>query len=206
MAEALTARDFVGSTSDMVVTWPDRFTRVRPMFQRSPDADLKLEQALRAFDRTKSYEENQAAQQRILALSRDAVPSVLDRLAEPQPPDRQDVLMSLLVRWQSPDEVIELASAEAAGPILRAALAEALALYAGGPYEHDERVMQRVATTLARLARDSDAGVRVASVEAIGLAGLYTAPGVRDLLREVASDDASESVRAEAKSVLEETE
>ena len=172
--------------------------------QRDAAGNLKLHEALVAFDRTRSWAETQAAQGRVLALGRDIVPSVLAELGEPQPPERFDVLLALLMKQQTADELIELARSGAAGWVLRAALAEALSHYAESL--HDAAVKERISSVLVQLSRDTEAGVRIAAVEAIGLSKLGADPQVREVLRRVASEDSNADVRREAKIVLDETD
>ena len=172
--------------------------------QRDAAGNLKLHEALVAFDRTRSWAETQAAQGRVLALGRDIVPSVLAELGEPQPPERFDVLLALLMKQQTADELIELARSGAAGWVLRAALAEALSHYAESL--HDAAVKERISSVLVQLSRDSEPGVRIAAVEAIGLSKLGADPQVREVLRRVASEDSNADVRREAKIVLDETD
>jgi len=172
--------------------------------QRDAAGNLKLHEALVAFDRTCSWAETQAAQGRVLALGRDIVPSVLAELGEPQPPERFDVLLALLMKQQTADELIELARSGAAGWVLRAALAEALSHYAESL--HDAAVKERISSVLVQLSRDTEAGVRIAAVEAIGLSKLGADPQVREVLRRVASEDSNADVRREAKIVLDETD
>ena len=172
--------------------------------QRDAAGNLKLHEALVAFDRTRSWAETQAAQGRVLALGRDIVPSVLAELGEPQPPERFDVLLALLMKQQTADELIELARSGAAGWVLRAALAEALSHYAESL--HDAAVKERISSVLVQLSRDTEAAVRIAAVEAIGLSKLGADPQVREVLRRVASEDSNADVRREAKIVLDETD
>jgi len=172
--------------------------------QRDAAGNLKLHEALVAFDRTRSWAETQAAQGRVLALGRDIVPSVLAELGEPQPPERFDVLLALLMKQQTADELIELARSGAAGWVLRAALAEALSHYAESL--HDAAVKERISSVLVQLSRDTEPGVRIAAVEAIGLSKLGADPQVREVLRRVASEDSNADVRREAKIVLDETD
>lgn len=205
MAEAVTMHVDFGETSSLRKQWSadERFVRVSPIHTRAPVADLELEQALAAFDRASSWEESREAQRRLLMLRPEVVPSVLEELAAPQPPDRFDVLLALLVRWEAPEQVIGLVRSPHAGPTLRAALSEALARYLDGEHGRDARLRERVAIVLAELARDRDSGVRITAIEALGLAGLAADPRCREVLRGIAFDDESESVRAEARAVLE---
>ena len=168
-----------------------------------PLGELKLKQALGAFDRTDSWEKARAARERLLALPVEVVPSVLRELGEPQPPERFDVLLRLLLKWKTLDDVLEILRAGANG-VLRASLAEALGYYASEIHAADEGARSRVAAALARLTRDQDVGVRIAAVEAIGLAGLASLLG--EVLRERVNADINDSVRAEAAAVLEEAE
>ena len=204
MPEALTATIDPMATSTSWAPWggfrAEEVSTVRP---RAPLEDLKLRQALQAFDAARSWEESRAASARALALGPEVVPSVLAELSEPQPPERDDLLIALLLQWTSPDQLIALGLSVDASAHLRAAIAEALghrARDAQGPPE----VRQRIAAMLAQLARDDDPGVRVTAVEAIGLAGLGT-PEIEGLLREIAATDGNEAVRNEAKAVLKET-
>ncbi len=192
-----------GATND----FPRIFTRQLARRARPPTdmiGELKLKQALQAFDTTTSWEEARAARDRVLALSVDVVPSVLRELGEPQPPERFDVLIGLLIKWNTIDEVLEILRAGETRGVLRASLTGALGYYASEIHAADEAARSRVAAALAALTRDLDVGVRIAAVEAIGLAGLSS--GLREVLRERASLDSNDSVRAEAAAALEEIE
>jgi hypothetical protein len=206
MAEAITARIEPGTESNFTVDELRFRPRVVPLAAVRPRvaiADLKLRQSLAAFDRARSWDELRAAQQRVLALDHEVIASVLAELLEPQPPNRADVLLALLVRWTPPGELIELARSDEAGPVLRSALAEAL----GRCVETADRSdRERISSTLTVLIRDADARVRVAAAEAIGLAGLASAPEVRGVLRNLAVEDSNEDVQAEARAILEEND
>jgi hypothetical protein len=210
VAEALTAPIDPGTASDYrregIATIDESFVRPAAIHTRSPVADLKLRLALAAFDRAQSWKESQEAQRRLLALGPEVVPSVLAELAEPQPPERFDVLVALLVKWKTADEAMDLARSEGAGWVLRASLAEALGHYADALHARDARTRERIASVLAHLARDSNAGVRIAAVEAIGLAKLTADPQTREVLRHVASGDPNADVKNEAQTVLEQTD
>ncbi len=182
---------------------PDAWDEARAIRPLSPLDELKLAQRLAAFDRARTDAERVAAQRAILALGAEAVPSALAELSLPQPPDRSDVLLALLVKHESPDSVIELASRATATRALRAALADALARY--GSEARSEDLRKRIATALLSLARDADTYVRSAAVDAIGLAGIVGNPAVKLLLEDTAEHDADPDVRAEARAILNES-
>jgi hypothetical protein len=129
-------------------------------------------------------------------------PGVLAELAKPQPPERFDVLLRLLLKWKSAEEVLEIAASANVGWILRASLAEALRYYAD---DGDARTRERIAVALARLARDDHDGVRIAAVEAIGLAGLSRDPEVARVLADAADHDPNLDVQEEARGILSKT-
>jgi hypothetical protein len=175
----------------------DRVVRVRPS---EAAHTLRLAQALDAFERARSWEESQAARQQILAIGPEVQPSVLEALSKAQPPSRFDVLEELLLRITSLDDLIELALAESAPVDLRASLATALG-HADGDSAAGPEARVRLLGALLHLARDAHAGVRVAAVEAIGLAGLREA---RAELERIAAGDDSPTVRREAKATADE--
>jgi hypothetical protein len=115
------------------------------------------------------------------------------------------VLLTLLVRWESPDAVMELVHAEGTNWVLRSALAEALGRFVGGSYAENPETRARIATCLARLVRYPDVGVRIAAVEAIGICSLALTPDLRESLNHAASVDRSDAVRKEARLVLDES-
>jgi HEAT repeat protein len=206
VAEALTIPLDPGATSDPLREVPsvERFVRPLPIHTRTAAGDLRLRLALASFDRARSWEEIQAAQGTVLSLGPDVVPSILAELAKPQPPERFDLLLTLLMKRQTAEEVIELARSGVAVWVLRAALAEALGHYAesiaGAP------MTERIASALAQFARDAEPGVRIAAVEAIGLSKLGRDPQAREVLLHVASDDPNVDVKREAATVLAETD
>ena len=118
---------------------------------------------------------------------------------KPQTPERFDVLLRLLHRWRSAEEVLAISSVPDAGWQLRAALAEAISLYAADALDP---LRSRIASALARLAKDDHDAVRMAAVDAIGLAGLDREPDVAPVLREVAERDPNTDVRDEAGEIL----
>jgi hypothetical protein len=172
---------------------------VQPVETRLLEADLKLQQALARFDRARSWEEYQPAQESVLSLGREVAPGVLAELAKPQSPERFDVLLRLLLKWKTAEEVLEIVAAPNAGWILRAALAESLRYYADAG---DARTRERIAVALVRLARDEHDGVRVVAVEAIGLAGLSNDPDVARVLADAADHDPNPDVQDEAREIL----
>jgi hypothetical protein len=163
---------------------------------------LRLARALEAFDRARSFEASQAARERLVALGSEVVPSALAELAKPQPPERLDAIVALVVRWTSAHELIATALA-APEPNLRAALASALAHSARGEGAADSRGRDEIIEALLRLARDPHPSVRLAAVESIGLAGSRDAR-VRDALARIAAEDADDLVRREARTCLDE--
>lgn len=205
MAETLSLPLGAAASADPEWLRGTRLLQVVRVQTRDRVPDLILRQALEAFDRARSYEEARAARERLLGIGPEVLPSVIAELSETQPPDRFDALLGLLLRWQRPDDAIDLALSEGAGPDLRAAMAEAMARHVEADPGSAE-VARRIGSALARLARDPDAGVRITAVEAIGLAGLAGAPELRELLRGVASDDGNDQVRREARQVLGEAE
>ena len=186
MAEAWTATTYPTATE---TSWSpaERFrARAVPTLRaRVPIEDLKLSQALQAFDSARSWDERRAARDRVLALGPEGVPSVLGELSAPQPPDRDDLLIALLLQWASTDDLLDMVRSDEANLRLRGAITEAL-----GHRARDARasaaVGTRIVAMLARLAKDDDPGVRVTAVEAIGLAGLAT-PEIEGLLRHIAA-------------------
>jgi len=166
------------------------------------EADLELKQALQAFDAARSWEESRAARDRVLALGPEAVPSVLAELSEPQPAEREDLLIELLLQWVSTDDLLEIVRSDEANLRLRGAIVEAL-----GHRARDARASaasgRRIVATLAHVAQDDDPGIRITAVEAIGMAGVVT-PEIEGLLRQIAAQDRNKSVQAEARAVLEE--
>lgn len=199
MAEALTV--LVGSTTSGEDWSPPalRSVRTSPVELRSWSDDLRLDLALASLDRTSSWEEFRAAHERALSLGREVIPAVLAELAKPQTPERFDVLLRLLHKWRSAEDVLAISSVPDAGWQLRAALAEALSRYAAdAPYP----LRSRIASALARLAKDDHDAVRMAAVDAIGLAGLDREPDVAPVLREAAERDPNADVRDEAEEIL----
>lgn len=188
------------SSWDSPGAW-DEARAIRPL---TPLDELRLAQRLAAFDRARTDAERVSAQRAILALGADAVPSALAELSLPQPPDRSDVLLALLVKHESADSVIELARRATGTQALRAALADALARYSSAARSEDLR--KRIAASLLSLARDPDTGVRSAAVDAIGLAGVIDDPAVKLLLQDAAEHDADPDVRAEARAILNESD
>lgn len=181
------------------------FRRVRPVLKREPLEGMKLAQALLAFDRAHTSGQRRDAQQLVLALGYEVVPNVLAELSTPQPPDRADLLLALLVKRESADAVIRVAISDGAPWILRAAMAEALARYATGA-QGDSALRHRIASALATLARDSDLAVRSTAVDAIGLAGITDKLEIREILARIAEFDPESDVRAEARTILDESD
>lgn len=165
--------------------------------------DLKLRQRLERFDSAGSPEELAQAQRAILALGSAATPSVIAELSLPQPPDRLDVLLGLLVRREPGEVAIRLATERGATSALRMAMAEALARYAAAA---PPALRAQIASVLLELARDCDAAVRSTAIDAIGLAGIADEPEVHELLQSVARADADPDTRAEARAILDELE
>lgn len=174
-----------------------------PPGMRDRVEDLKLRQRLERFDSAGSAEERAQAQRAILALGAAAIPSVIAELSSPQPPDRLDVLLALLVRRESAEIAIRLATERRATSALRMAMAEALARYtACAP----PALRAQIARALLELARDRDVAVRSTVIDAIGLAGIADEPEVHELLQSVAEADADPDTRAEARAILDELE
>lgn len=165
--------------------------------------DLKLRQRLERFDSAQSPEERAVAQRAILALGAAAIPSVLAELSLPQPPDRLDVLVALLVRREPGEVAVHFATERGATPALRMAMAEALARYAASA---PPALRAQIASALRQLARDRDVAVRSTAIDAIGLAGIADEPEVHELLQSVAEADADPDTRAEARAILDELE
>ena len=188
------------SSWDSLGAWDE----ARAIWPLSSLDELKLAQRLVAFDRARTDAERVAAQRAILALGADAVPSVLAELSLPQPPDRSDVLLALLVKHECADSVIQLARRPTCTRALRAALADALARHAATATSDGLR--RRIAAALLALARDPDIGVRSTAIDAIGLAGITADPAVKLLLENTAEHDSDPDVRAEARAILNESD
>lgn len=181
-----------------------RPARVRLVETGSFLEDLRLDQALARFDRARTADEARAAKEQVLALGREAVPAALGELAKPQSPERFDVLLALLLRRVTADEVLVWLRESSQTWVLRAALAEVLGHFAGEVHAADASVRERIAAALAPLLRDPNAGVRIAAVDAIDLGGLVSDPHAFEALRTVAAQDPTPSVKQEAERVLDE--
>jgi hypothetical protein len=136
-----------------------------------------------------------------VALGPDVLASVFAELSRTQPPDRFDAIEELLLGVASLDELIEQASSRGANVDLRAALATALGHAVAGEEARIPEARQRIAAALLRLARDDHEAVRMAAVEALGLAGLREARGE---LERIAVDDPIPAVQREARASLDE--
>jgi hypothetical protein len=172
--------------------------RVRP---REPVPELRLRQALEAFDRARSWNARRAACEDLLTLGPEVLASVLAELSRPQPPDRFDAIEELLLHTATLDELIEQALAEGATVDLRASLATALGHAAGGEEAKNPLARERIVAALVHLARDVHEAVRVAAVEALGIAGLGEA---RAELERIAAGDSVPAVQREARASLDE--
>lgn len=193
MAESQTAVISEG-TSERPTTASTRYVRARPVHERSTQADLLLARALERLDRAGNPTKARSARESIRALGPSVYPSVLAELEQAQPPDRLDVLIDLLLRSVTADELVDVAS-RTVSATLRASLATALAHAAkGSPAE-------RVVRALLELTRDPDERVRFSAVEAIGIAELADRPVLLALNR-IAEEDPSPAVRSEARSIL----
>lgn len=160
-----------------------------------------FEQALLAFDRARSWEESRAARDRILALGPEVLSGVVSEIAQPQPPDRLDLLLELLMRHQTFSETIEMARSADREPVLRASLASVLAHYVQSGQVTETSARRQICFALLDLAKDPDVGVRLTAVEALGLAELRETE-VIDLLAELGEADPNDVVRAEARATL----
>jgi hypothetical protein len=167
--------------------------------------DDALLSALEAFDRARGWEAYRDAQERVCSLGAEVAPSVIAELSKVQSPERSDLLLTLLGKWVRLDEVLDLATRAESGWVLRSALAEALRYYAEDLHPSEARQRRRIAETLAALTRDGDAGVRIAAVEAIGLARLFEDPAAAAALQAAATSDPVASIREEAQRILAET-
>lgn len=167
--------------------------------------DDALQRALEVFDRARGPDAYRDAQERVCSLGAEVVPGVIAELSRTQSPERFDLLLTLLCKWVRLDEVLDLATREESGWILRSALAEALRYYAENLHSSEARQRQRIVATLASLASNGDAGVRIAAVEAIGLARLFGHPAAAAALHAAATSDLVASVREEAQRILAET-
>jgi HEAT repeat protein len=162
-------------------------------------SDLRLEQALKAFDAARGLEARRTARGALTALGAEVLHSVLEVLSTPQPPDRFDALVELLVRISTLPELIEQGVNRIGTPDLRAATAVALGHAAGG--EKRPEMEKPIRLALLSLAHDEHAGVRTVAVEALGLAGLQGALGE---LEHIATSDPNPTVRREAKTAVDE--
>ena len=191
------------ATWDRIDSWSAGTWAVRT---RDRLEEVKLRHLLAAFDGARTSDERLAAQQRILTLGSEAIPSVLAELSLSQPPDRADVLLELLVRRESADAVIDLVIRGGGTWALRASLADALARYVPAAPSGEGRLRFRIAAALVALGRDPDVGVRSTAIDAIGLAGIADEPEIHALLEDVAEHDGDAAVQAEARAILGEFE
>lgn len=169
-----------------------------PMSEKVPCGALAS--ALGEFDRARGWEAFRSTQERVLSLGPEVMPDVFAELAQVQGPERFDVLLRLVLKWKTAEDVLALLEPGEPSWCLRAALAEALAYYA--EEGSDPQLRTRIAQALAALATDSDVGVRITAVEAIGRGRLAAHEGARARLIELAASDPSPSVREEARHVL----
>lgn len=160
-----------------------------------PAPDLRVKVALRSLDDAGTFDELQAARAELAALGPVGLPSLLVELSSPQPPDRFDALVTALLRAASLEEISDNALARGASHDLRASLATALG-FISQEQAIEPRRRSFLLDTLRSLLRDTQAGVRAAAAEAIGVAGLSEARGE---LEAAARGDSNGVVRSAAR-------
>jgi hypothetical protein len=159
--------------------------------------DESIEDVLRAPD----WSQRERAREDFLRQGPALLPTVIARLANPQPPEVWDLMLRFVDRWASLDSLLEAIQDRNLPARTRGAFAHVLALIA--EREGSRASIAQIGSTLAALTKDTESSLRLAAVEAIGLVCAANSQA-RQVLANLALADPDPLVREEAESVLNE--